>query len=193
MRVTQNGLNSLLVTWRYSSWPALVTGFHIWYYEEGEHNDSVIGGINDTNVTISRLTTGATYSISVVANTTTLPSYPSTIRFTLSMYITVYKSYNRNVSYCIILFLGNIFLGFSPSPTVAGDNVTFTCFIAVIDDTLEFLWEGPGVNNHEESVPGQLVLTEVSTSQAGVYSCIVSFAQKQLSTETTFIVQSEFK
>ena len=79
---------------------------------------------------------------------------------------------------------------------MAGDNVTFTCFIAVqteINDTLEFQWEGPGVNNNEESVDSQLVLTEVSTSQAGVYSCIVSYAQKQLSTETTLIVQSEFK
>ena len=76
---------------------------------------------------------------------------------------------------------------------MAGDNVTFTCFIAVINDTLEFQWEGPGVNNNEESVASQLVLTEVSTSQAGVYSCIVSYAQKQLSTETTLIVQSEFK
>ena len=89
MRVAQNGLNSLLVTWRYSSWPAL-TGFHIWYYEDGGYNDSVIGGINNTNVTIAGLITGATYSISVVANTTTLPSYPSTVRFTLSMYIAIF-------------------------------------------------------------------------------------------------------
>ena len=91
MRVTQNGLNSLLVTWRYSSWPALVTGFLISYYEDGGHNDSVIGGNNDTNVTIAGLITGATYSISVVANTTTLPSYASTVKFTLSMYIAIYN------------------------------------------------------------------------------------------------------
>ena len=86
VRVSQTGLNSLLVSWTYHpSWPA-VTGFLISYYQQdGGHNGSVTAGMNDNNATISGLTALATYSISVVANSSTLPSYPATTTFSLGI------------------------------------------------------------------------------------------------------------
>ena len=83
--VSQNGLKSVLVTWQYD-WPN-VTGYHVSYYQQyGEHNGSTTVGKRYTNVTITGLVTLATYSISIVANSTTLPSYSSNVRFTLRMY-----------------------------------------------------------------------------------------------------------
>ena len=91
VRVSQTGLNSLLVSWTYrSSWPA-VTGFLISYYQlDGGHNGLVTAGRNDNNATISGLTALATYSISVVANSSTLPSNASTTRFNLGIYTSPY-------------------------------------------------------------------------------------------------------
>ena len=87
--VSQNGLNSLLVTWIPSAGPA-VTGYTIFYQQqdggesgsaetweidtnEGE-SGSVEVGETDTSVTITGLMRGATYALSIVANSNTLPS-----------------------------------------------------------------------------------------------------------------------
>ena len=68
--VSQNGLNSLLVTWTPSG---SVTGYTVHYQQiDGTQNGSVIA--TDTSVIITGLMVGATFSISVSANSNTLSS-----------------------------------------------------------------------------------------------------------------------
>ena len=72
--VSQNGLNSLLVTWTPSAGPS-VTGYTIFYQQQdGGHSRSVEVEETDTSVTITGLMREATYAISIVANSSTLPS-----------------------------------------------------------------------------------------------------------------------
>ena len=74
--VSQNGLNSLLVSWT-SGEPA-VTGYIISYQTlDGGHSDSVTNE-TATSTIITGLMTGATYSISIVATSSTLPSTKTT-------------------------------------------------------------------------------------------------------------------
>ena len=91
VRISHIRLTSLRVSWTYySSWPP-VTGFHISYYQQdGTHTGSVTAGRNNNNVAISGLITGSTYLIRVVANSSTLPSDPSSTRFTLCMFFISY-------------------------------------------------------------------------------------------------------
>ena len=78
MSVSQNGLNSLLVTWTPSQGPD-VTGYTVYYQQQdGGPSGSVEAGQNDTSITIPGLIVGATYSISIVANSSTLPSTVTT-------------------------------------------------------------------------------------------------------------------
>ena len=72
--VSQNGLNSLLVTWTPSAGLA-VTGYTIFYQEQdGGQSGSLEAEKTDSSVIITELMTGATYSIAVMANSNTLPS-----------------------------------------------------------------------------------------------------------------------
>ena len=74
--VSQNGLNSLLVTWTPSAGPN-VTGYTIFYQQrDGGHSSrhSVEVGETDANVTITGLMRGATYNISITTNSITLSS-----------------------------------------------------------------------------------------------------------------------
>ena len=74
--VSQNGLNSLLVSWT-SGEPA-VTGYIISYQTlDGGHSGSVTNE-TATSTIITGLMTGATYSISIVATSSTLPSTETT-------------------------------------------------------------------------------------------------------------------
>ena len=77
--VSQNGLDSILVSWTVSG-ESIVTGYIISYKQQnGVHSDSVT--VDDTAVTstiITGLMIGATYSISVVATSNTLPSDETT-------------------------------------------------------------------------------------------------------------------
>ena len=84
--ISQNGLNSLLVSWTYLSyWPA-VTSFHISYsQQDGRYNGSVTAGRNDTNAIISGLTALATYSISILAKSLTFPGSPMSTSFSLGI------------------------------------------------------------------------------------------------------------
>ena len=50
---------------------------------DGGHRGSVMTGESNLNTTITGLIAGATYSISVAANSSTLPSYPTSATFTL--------------------------------------------------------------------------------------------------------------
>ena len=74
VRVSQNGLNSLLVTWTPSE-GSNVTGYTIYYYQiNGRLSGSVTAAETDTSVVITGLIAGATFSISVSANSSTLCS-----------------------------------------------------------------------------------------------------------------------
>ena len=74
MRVSQNRLNSLLVTWAPSE-ISNVTGYTVYYQQiNGGQNGSVMAADTDTSVIITGLMTGATFSVSVSANSKTLPS-----------------------------------------------------------------------------------------------------------------------
>ena len=72
--VSQNGLNSLLVTWTPSAGPN-VTGYTITYQQQnGGESGSFEAEETDTNGTLTGLLRGVTYSISIIANSNTLPS-----------------------------------------------------------------------------------------------------------------------
>ena len=76
MRVSQIGVNSLLVTWTPSEGDD-VTGYTVHYQQiDGGQNGSVTA--TDTSVIITGLIVGATFSISVSANSNTLPSITAT-------------------------------------------------------------------------------------------------------------------
>ena len=68
MQVSQNGLNSVLVTW-IPSGIRYVIGYTIYYQQKGEQSVSSEEFGNVTRATISDLITGSTYNISVSANT----------------------------------------------------------------------------------------------------------------------------
>ena len=69
--VSQNGLESLLVSW--TTGESIVTGYIISYQQQDEvHSDAVTETVTSTIIT--GLMIGATYSISIVATSSTLPS-----------------------------------------------------------------------------------------------------------------------
>ena len=78
MIVSQNGQDSILVSWTVSG-ESIVTGYIISYkQQDGVHSDSV--NVNETVIStiITGLMIGATYSISIVATSSTLPSNVTT-------------------------------------------------------------------------------------------------------------------
>ena len=83
MKVSQNGLNSLLVTWTQSEGPH-ITSYTIFNQEIGGEltNASLEANETDTNVTVNDLKTGSNYEIKIVANSLTLPSVTITAPLT---------------------------------------------------------------------------------------------------------------
>ena len=78
VRVTQNGLNSILVSW--TAGDMSVTGYFISYSsEEGRKTNSLSAEENDTNITISGLTIGEDYTVNISASSSMLPSAVVTI------------------------------------------------------------------------------------------------------------------
>lgn len=78
MTVYQNGPQSLLVSWTPSEGENL-TGYTVFYYQlNGNHSDYVETSTNSTTLVITDLISGALYSVSIVANSSTLPSTMST-------------------------------------------------------------------------------------------------------------------
>ena len=78
VKVSQIGLNSILVSWTYRPYWPPVAGFTIFYNQQnGGDNGSVTVEKNKDDTTITGLIALATYSISVVAIPITLPG-PST-------------------------------------------------------------------------------------------------------------------
>ena len=74
LTVSQNGLHSVLVSWRAPSGRVAVTGYIIYYQQEGGGWSAVSAGPNATTATISGLIEGAVYSITIVATSSTLLS-----------------------------------------------------------------------------------------------------------------------
>ena len=73
--VSQNGVDSVQVSWTPPSGEPTVTGYIIYYQQQdGGHNGSVMAGANAITANITGLMTGATYSITMVATSSTLPS-----------------------------------------------------------------------------------------------------------------------
>ena len=80
VNVSQNGLDSVLVSWTPPSGEPDVTGYIIYYQQDGGQRLSVSAGTIATTATITRLITRATYSITMVATSSTLPSTETTAR-----------------------------------------------------------------------------------------------------------------
>ena len=70
----RNGKDTILVSWTAPSGGAAVTGYMIYYQEDGGERLSVSAGASATTASITGLTVGATYSITMVATSSTLPS-----------------------------------------------------------------------------------------------------------------------
>ena len=75
MTVSQNGVDSVQVSWTPPSGEPTVTSYIIYYQQQdGGHNGLVIPGATTTTSIIIGLMTGATYFITMVATSSTLPS-----------------------------------------------------------------------------------------------------------------------
>ena len=73
--VSQNGLDSVQVSWTPPSGEPTVTGYIIYYQQQdGGQNGTEMAGATATTATITGLMTGAVYSITMVATSSTLPS-----------------------------------------------------------------------------------------------------------------------
>ena len=190
VRVSQKDQNSVLVSWTYlSSWPQ-VTSYYISYNEV--HSVSVTATKDDNEAIISGLVVGVTYYITVVANSSTLPSIATTATVTLC------KFGSLLYDFCFILMYAavHISLTYSPSSIVAGDSATLTCSLTPtsgVSVTPYFKWEGPGVNetSGSKSMPSQLILNDFLTSHAGVYICSATYEQGNFSTNTSLTVQGK--
>ena len=175
-----------------------MTGYYIYYHCSGTLH-SMMADANSTNATITGLIAGVTYSVNVVANSTMLPSNETTAPdITIGMYTMVVLSKT-----CII----------SPEPTtisltssspfppyiMARDTITLTCSVTLpsgVTGTPVFQWEGPGVTPTPPDpttsggmVSSDLTLSEISTSQAGLYTCTATLGGSN-TTSTITTVQS---
>ena len=95
LNVSLNGLDSILVSWTAPSGGANVTGYTIYYQQEGGERSSVSVGAGATNSIISGLIGGTMYSITMVATSTTLPSTvtgPQNLTFGMLTYLHPNKS-----------------------------------------------------------------------------------------------------
>ena len=111
VNMSQNGLNSVLVTWTPSQGPD-VTGYTITYQENNGHQrGSITAGKSDTFVNIGQLIAGATYSIYIVVTSNTLPSITTTAKqITLGTYYYLsvplnYQSIQLLFTACLLLLL----------------------------------------------------------------------------------------
>ena len=75
--VSQNGLGSVLVSWTPPSGEPAVTGYIIYYQQDGGQRLSQSAGPTAITAIITGLTIGATYSFTLVATSHTLPSAES--------------------------------------------------------------------------------------------------------------------
>ena len=93
LSVSQNGLDSALVSWTAPSGGAAVTGYIIYYQqEEGGQRLSESAGTAATTASITGLIAGATYSVTMVATSSTLPSTE-----TAALIVTIGTLYTQNL------------------------------------------------------------------------------------------------
>ena len=77
--VSQNGMGSVQVSWTPPPGEPTVTGYIIYYQQQdGGHTGSEMTGATATTATITGLMTGAIYSITMAATSSTLPSTVTT-------------------------------------------------------------------------------------------------------------------
>ena len=85
----------------------------------------------------------------------------------------------------------------SPTSIVAGDDVTLSCSLSPargVSGTPFFQWEGP-VNDSNiirERLYSQVLLNEITTSQAGVYNCSVIHSLGYMATYIAVNVNSMY-
>ena len=73
--VSQNVVDSVQVSWTPPSGEPAVTGYIIYYQQQdGGHTGSVVAGATATLATITGLIQGATYTITMMATSSMLPS-----------------------------------------------------------------------------------------------------------------------
>ena len=73
--VSQNGVDSVQVSWTPPAGEPAMTGYIIYYQQQdGGHTDSEMAGATATTATVTGLIIGATYSITMVTTSSTLPS-----------------------------------------------------------------------------------------------------------------------
>ena len=77
MSVSQNGLASVLVSWTPPSGGHAVTGYIIYYQQDGGQRLSQSTEPTTTTAIFTGLLIGATYSFTMVTNSSTLPSAES--------------------------------------------------------------------------------------------------------------------
>ena len=104
----------------------------------------------------------------------------------------------------VLLFADMITISLTSSPThvLAGDTVTLTCSVTLptgVTGIPDFQWEGPGVTPTpaDSATSGQIVssdltLSEIATSQAGLYSCVAYISGTIINTSITILIQSKF-
>ena len=83
MSVFQNGLDSVLVSWSAPPGGPDATGYIIYYQQDGGQGLSENAGATATTATTATITgliAGATYSITVVATSSTLPSIETAVQ-----------------------------------------------------------------------------------------------------------------
>ena len=181
-----------------------MTGYTIYYQQQDGGPKEA--GQHDTSITIPGLIVGATYSISIVAKSSTLPSTTTTgPSATIGTFHQTLCHYLSTLLYIMCAFPditepATISLTPSSPAIMAGDSVTLTCSISLpsgLTDTPVFQWEGPGVTPTPADptssggvVSSILTLTSVSTSEAGLYSCTASL-RGEISTNTIITVQSK--
>ena len=95
--VSQNGLDGVLVSWTPPSGEPDVNGYIIYYQQDGGQRLSVNAGATATTATITGLITGATYSITVVATSSMLPSTETTAQTLIigNNWTSQYRDYSR--------------------------------------------------------------------------------------------------
>ena len=204
MSVFQNGLGSLLVSW--TPGQTIATGYIIYYQQQdGGQKLSMTAGATDTSITITGLITGATYSISVASTSGTLPSTETAAPHDITIGEVAINDLLMKFYAHVLLSSAEpvtISLTSSPSsPVMAGESVTLTCSVTLPDgvtSTPDFQWEGPGgvtltpaaSTTSGQTVSSDLTLSEISTSQAGQYTCTATLYGSN-TTSTTITVQSK--
>ena len=89
--VSQNGPDSVLVSWRAPSEEPAVTGYVIYYQQQDGDQNLTESAATTANIT--GLTVGATYSFTMVATSSTLPSTETAaLNITIGKYKTAFNS-----------------------------------------------------------------------------------------------------